>query len=55
MSEGEIPMIVRWFRYPYWELNFIGVHWQLRIGSRQIALWHDYIPKFNFARAFPNA
>lgn len=36
-----------------WELNFIGKHYNLRVGRSQFALWKDYSPLFNFIKAQP--
>lgn len=38
-------MQVRWFSKPI-EINFIGKKWNLRIGTKQVALWRYYIPVF---------
>jgi len=39
----------RAFRNPL-ELNFIGHVWNLRLGVKQIALWRNYIPVFDWRK-----
>lgn len=42
-------MRVKYFGDPV-ELNFIGSVWNLRLGVKQIALWRNYAPVFDWRR-----
>lgn len=45
----ESIMQVRYFGYPgNQELNLIGRVWNFRIAHKQIALWRNYRPLFDF-------
>jgi hypothetical protein len=44
-------MSIRYFGYPGdQELNLIGRVWNFRVGRKQVALWRNYEPIFNFCR-----
>lgn len=40
-------MKIKTFYKPF-EMNFIGLVWNLRIARHQFALWKNYEPVFNF-------
>lgn len=40
---------IRSFRDPL-ELNFIGRVWNMRVGVKQIALWRNYVPVFDWRK-----
>lgn len=44
---------IRFYRFGAdnrFELNFVGIVWNLRIGAVQIALWRNYKPIFDWRR-----
>ena len=43
-------MKIRTFGAPFYEINFIGKVWNLRLAFRQVALWRNYEPIFDIRK-----